>query len=87
MILTVGDSGPGFPAGEREAIFRRFHRLAAPGAAAAPGAGLGLAIVRGIVELHGGRVWAESAPGRGAAFHLALPRAAAGDARGAAPCP
>ncbi|HEU5330904.1 MAG TPA: chemotaxis protein CheB [Thermomicrobiales bacterium] len=75
VVLTVSDNGPGIPAGERETIFQRFHRLARPGATAETGAGLGLAIVRGIAELHGGRVWVESAPGEGAAFHVALPRA------------
>jgi two-component system, chemotaxis family, CheB/CheR fusion protein len=73
VVLTISDTGPGIPAGEREAIFQRFHRLARPGATAETGAGLGLAIVRGITELHGGRVWVESVAGQGAAFHIALP--------------
>jgi PAS domain S-box-containing protein len=72
--LTVSDTGPGIPAGSREAVFQRFHRLAVPAGAATTGSGLGLAIVRGIVELHGGRTWVAGAPGQGAAFHLALPR-------------
>ncbi len=72
--LTVRDDGPGIPPGEREAIFRRFHRLAPSSDAAEQGTGLGLAIARGLVELHGGRIWAESGPGGGAAFHVALPR-------------
>ena len=67
--LTVSDNGPGIPDEEREAIFRRFHRLSAAG----EGSGLGLAIARRIVELHGGQLDAESAPGRGASFHLTLP--------------
>jgi two-component system sensor histidine kinase ResE len=75
VILTVSDAGPGIPAGAREAVFQRFHRLAVPGGPPATGSGLGLAIVRGIVELHGGRVWVADAPGGGAAFHIALPRA------------
>ena len=53
----------------QEAIFRRFHRLDTAG----DGSGLGLAIARRVVELHGGRLWVESAPGQGAHFHLALP--------------
>lgn len=72
--LAVRDTGPGIPPGEREAIFGRLHRLAPPGGAADGGAGLGLAIARGIVALHGGRLWAEGEPGEGAAFLLALPR-------------
>ncbi len=70
LLLAVGDNGPGIPAAEYETIFRRFHRLPS----AEGGSGLGLAIARGIVELHGGRIWVESEPGRGATFRLALPR-------------
>ncbi len=66
--LTVSDDGGGIPVEEQEAIFRRFHRLDTAG----DGSGLGLAIARRIVELHGGRLWVESAPGQGAHFHLAL---------------
>ena len=68
--ITVSDDGPGIPAAELEAIFGRFHRLDA----AQDGSGLGLAIARRVVELHGGRLWAEVAAGRGASFHVALPR-------------
>jgi signal transduction histidine kinase len=70
VLLCVSDDGPGIPAEEREAVFGRFHRLSSAGG----GSGLGLAIARAIVELHGGRIWAESKLGQGAAFHLALPR-------------
>ncbi len=69
VMLAVSDSGPGLPPEELEAVFRRFHR-----AGGAAGSGLGLAIARGIVDLHGGRLWAESAPGQGATFRMALPR-------------
>ncbi len=67
--LSVGDNGPGIPQGELEAVFRRFHHLGS----ARGGSGLGLAIARGVVELHGGRIWAESRPGAGATFHIFLP--------------
>lgn len=70
VLLCVSDDGPGIPAGEQETIFRRFYRLR-PGDG---GSGLGLAIARAIVELHGGRIWAESQPGKGATFCVALPR-------------
>ena len=71
--LTVRDNGPGIPPGELEAIFRRFYRGAPPGVSAFVSSGLGLAIARGIVELHEGRMWAESDPRGGAVFHILLP--------------
>ena len=66
--LTVRDDGPGIPPAELGNIFGRFYRLDGGG-----GSGLGLAVARGIVEMHGGEIWAESGPGRGAAFHVSLP--------------
>jgi two-component system sensor histidine kinase KdpD len=72
ITVEVADRGPGIPAGEEERIFEKFQRLepeARPG-----GVGLGLAICRGIVAAHGGRIWAENRPGGGAAFRFTLPR-------------
>ena len=71
--LTVSDSGPGIPPDELERIFERFYRLDAARHHDGGGAGLGLAIVRRLVELHGGRVWATSETGAGATFEVALP--------------
>jgi len=65
--LIVSDNGPGIPLAEREAIFERFHH------GVGGGTGLGLAIVRAVVELHRGRVWAESPRDGGATFHVTLP--------------
>lgn len=70
--LTVADTGPGIPTEQQERIFERFAQSAATGDIGA--AGLGLAIVRDIVQAHGGRVHLDSAPGRGTRFTLALPR-------------
>jgi two-component system, OmpR family, sensor histidine kinase KdpD len=70
VLVEVADRGPGIPAGEEEAIFEKFHR--APGSCAS-GVGLGLAISRGIVSAHGGRIWAANRPGGGAAFRFTLP--------------
>ncbi len=69
-IVRVVDQGPGVREDELERVFDAFHRS---GGAAGGGAGLGLAIARGFAEANGGRVWAESRPGQGASFALALP--------------
>ncbi len=68
-IVRIVDRGPGIPEDELERIFEPFHR----GADSGRGAGLGLAIARGFAEANAGRVWAESHPGQGASFALALP--------------
>jgi two-component system sensor histidine kinase KdpD len=70
VVVQVADRGPGLPAGEEERVFEKFHRAASvPGT----GVGLGLAICRGIVTAHGGRIWAENRPGGGAAFRFTIP--------------
>jgi two-component system, OmpR family, sensor kinase len=70
--LWVRDCGPGVPAHERKHIFDRFVR-GTTGRGESRGAGLGLSIVRAIVEAHHGRVEVEAAPGSGATFILTLP--------------
>jgi len=72
MIVTVQDRGRGISAQDMRLIFRRFSSVApVPGI---PGSGLGLAVCKGIVEAHGGRLWAESeGEGKGAAFSFSLP--------------
>lgn len=67
--VTVSDDGPGIPAEFLDRIFGRFERVDPHG----PGIGLGLAIVRSIVELHHGRVWARSTLGEGTSLSLILP--------------
>jgi two-component system sensor histidine kinase MtrB len=72
--LRVEDRGPGVPPAEREVIFGRFRRGRAAETADAPdGSGLGLALSRQHVELHGGRLWVEDRPGGGASFVVELP--------------
>jgi two-component system sensor histidine kinase KdpD len=70
-FVTVADRGPGIPEAEREKVFEKFFR----GQATRPqgGAGLGLAIVRGIVMAHGGTVAVEARPGGGALFRMTFP--------------
>jgi signal transduction histidine kinase len=69
-VLTVQDTGPGFPDGTGTRVFERFYR----GESERSGSGLGLAIVRSLVELHGGRVEAGNAPTGGAVLQVVLPR-------------
>ncbi len=72
-LFWVRDHGPGVPYQYQAAIFEPFRRGPT---AAGDGTGLGLALVRQIVEQHGGRVWVESEPGAGATFWVQLPRSA-----------
>ena len=71
--LTVADRGPGVPDELKAAIFEAFD-LGPNEAPHVGGTGIGLALVRGFVELHGGGVWVEDRPGGGAAFQVELPR-------------
>ncbi|MEU4605361.1 ATP-binding protein [Kribbella sp. NPDC023972] len=75
VLFTVSDEGRGIPADQLEAVFGRFVQIDSADTRDQGGTGLGLAICRGIVELHGGRIWAESTPGRGATFKVMLPAA------------
>jgi two-component system sensor histidine kinase KdpD len=68
--IVVADRGPGLPDGEETRIFEKFYR-AEKGKGG--GAGLGLTICKGVVTAHGGRIWAKSRDGGGAAFHFTLP--------------
>jgi two-component system sensor histidine kinase KdpD len=70
MTIEVADRGPGLPAGGESRIFEKFFRGPHSGV---PGAGLGLAICRGIVEAHGGTLAAENREGGGALFRITLP--------------
>ena len=69
VVVRIVDHGPGIPRRVVDRIFDAFER----GSPAGDGTGLGLAIARGFVQANGGRVWAESEPGRGASFSVAFP--------------
>ena len=73
--IEVSDEGPGISPADRERIWKRFWRSESARAAGVTGTGVGLAIVRDLVELHGGRAFAEVARGGGARIVLELPRA------------
>ena len=70
--ITVTDNGIGFDQVYADRIFAIFQRL--HGRTEFDGTGVGLALCRKAIESHGGRIWAESAPGEGATFHISLPR-------------
>ncbi|HZT31781.1 MAG TPA: CHASE2 domain-containing protein [Bryobacteraceae bacterium] len=74
LRVGVADQGYGIPPEHLERIFEKFHRVPRLEDADAPGTGLGLALVREIAELHGGRVTVESQAGKGSTFTLCLPR-------------
>jgi len=71
VVVRVADTGPGVSADDRELIFEPFTRGASENGSR--GAGLGLAIARGFLEVNGGRLWLEPDAGRGATFAFALP--------------
>ena len=71
--FQVSDEGPGVPPHKIEAIFERFEQVDASDSRQKGGSGLGLTICRAIVELHGGRIWAQSPAGAGATFCFTLP--------------
>jgi len=72
VVLSVRDSGPGIPEDQRIHIFDRYWQAKET---AQLGTGLGLSIAKGLVELHGGRIWVASTPGAGSTFSFTLPAA------------
>jgi signal transduction histidine kinase len=66
--ISVSDTGPGIAAEQLPHVFDRYWR-----ASGSTGTGLGLFISKGIVEAHGGRIWADSTVGAGTAFHFTVP--------------
>jgi two-component system, OmpR family, phosphate regulon sensor histidine kinase PhoR len=73
LDLSVADTGIGVAPDEVDRLFRPFFRGADATARQLPGAGLGLSIVRGLVEAHGGKIHVHTEPGRGSTFHVELP--------------
>lgn len=71
--ITVADDGPGFDPALAAQLFERFYRSEGPPRHGREGLGIGLALARELVELHGGRIGAHSAPGAGATFQVQLP--------------
>ena len=72
-LISITDTGLGIPPDEIGHVFERFRRVRSGAAQSIPGTGLGLTIVKQIVEMHGGKIWVESAVGHGSAFHFTVP--------------
>jgi signal transduction histidine kinase len=77
VLIAVSDTGPGIPEEHLPRVFDRFYKVDASrsGTAVPSGSGLGLSIVRAIIERHGGTISARNAPEGGAVFELRLPAA------------
>jgi PAS domain S-box-containing protein len=71
--ISVRDRGPGIAKMDQLRLFEKFYRVKRHGAGDSIGSGLGLAMVKGIAERHGGRAWCESEPGKGSTFYISLP--------------
>ncbi len=78
FVFSIRDNGVGFDPADAAQLFGAFQRL--PGAEGYDGTGIGLSIVRRIVEHHGGQIWAQGLPSEGATFYFTLPRTRAPDA-------
>ncbi len=80
VLISVTDTGPGIRVEDHERIFEEFHQTDV-GVQQREGTGLGLALSKRLVELHGGRIWVESEPGHGSRFVFTLPANEADHAR------
>jgi PAS domain S-box-containing protein len=78
LQVSVADTGIGIAPEDQEKIFDRFYRADHPLVQEVAGTGLGLSIVKSFVEMHGGKIWVESEPGRGSTFSFTLPLAGRG---------
>lgn len=71
--FRVQDTGIGIPDGHKEAVFDKFYQVGSTTKGVREGTGLGLSITRHLVELHGGRIWVRSEPGKGSCFSFTIP--------------
>ncbi|PRC47022.1 histidine kinase, partial [Mycobacterium sp. ITM-2017-0098] len=76
-VVTVADTGTGVPAAEMSRLFERFHRIENARGRSNEGSGIGLALVKELIQLHGGTITADSAEGQGTTFTIRLPVGAA----------
>jgi signal transduction histidine kinase len=92
ILIQVVDHGLGIPADQMGRLFKKFERIRTAAHERISGTGLGLYICRLIVDAHGGRLWADSEPGKGSTFSVLLPVTqrdplSAGDAAGSGSAP
>jgi PAS domain S-box-containing protein len=73
FVLAIADTGVGIPTAEMEKLFRKFSRIENPLSNRERGTGLGLYFAKGVIEKHGGRIWARSSVGKGSTFYVSLP--------------
>jgi len=71
--VSIADTGSGIPFEEQDKIFDEFYQISRPGKEKSQGVGLGLAISKELVEMHGGKIWVESETGKGSTFHFTVP--------------
>ena len=81
LEVAVTDTGVGISPEDMEGIFDEFGQGSSPSTSGRGGAGLGLAVCKQVVQLHGGRIWVESKVGQGSTFHFTIPVPASGTAR------
>jgi signal transduction histidine kinase len=80
--VTIADTGPGIAPEEAEKIFDEFYQVTRPGKEKSLGVGLGLAISKKLVAMHGGKIWVESEPGKGSKFTFTLPLSVSAEVQG-----
>lgn len=84
IVISVQDQGLGIPKDKIDRLFQPFYRIQQPETQSIEGLGLGLAFTRAVVEAHGGKIWAQSDPGKGSVFYFSIPKQEIGVERPAA---
>jgi len=74
IVTVVEDTGAGIPEVHQNQLFNKFHQIGRQAGAGYKGMGLGLSICKGVIEMHGGKVWAESKEGSGTKMFFSLPK-------------
>ena len=74
VSVAVKDDGPGIASDNLEKVFNCFAKFETEQTSSSAGVGLGLTLAKGLIEMHGGRIWAESTVGEGSTFHFTVPK-------------